>query len=83
MRALRKSNPRITDVRCWLPVVPVKSATLLGALIAGGRHTHGWSRDRGAKHRPSMAYLDTSGNTVQRHIESGQGLFVPSRHPVA
>ncbi len=44
MRALRKSNPRITGVRCWLPVVSVRTATLFGALIAGGRHTHGWAR---------------------------------------
>ncbi len=43
MRALRKSNPRITGVRCWLPVVSVGTATLFGALIAGGRHTHGWA----------------------------------------
>ncbi len=44
MRALRKSNPRITGVRCWLPVVSVGTATLFGALIAGGRHTPGWAR---------------------------------------
>ncbi len=43
MRALRKSNPRATGVRCWLPAVSVGTATLFVALIAGGRHTHGWA----------------------------------------
>ncbi len=83
MRALRKSNPRITGVRCWLPVVSVGTAKLFGALVAGGRHTHGWA---GGPRREVPAEHGVPGdlrNTVQRRRGLADRLFVPSRHPVS
>ena len=80
MRALGKSNPRVTDVRCRLPVASVATRKLRVALMAGGRNTQGRTGSP-RREAPAVACRTWKPQETRcwRRMKLSDGLRVPSR----